>query len=357
MLTIYKRLPAGSLGFFAAFLLISASAAQGAIFGWELGAARSPVHGLIFASASCGGAILAPLSWLACVEYLKARHWVRSALSVVLAVACLVYAFMVTLGFVATSRVALVSERSKDYDAQSRAKIRYHAALLEHRALPPARSPAELEPIIAKLRATPGVNACQGEPDGPISRRVCGLLADMQSEAARAKRRAELDAAMREAESAIGAVQTVGTADPQAETLASYLSALGWQVTGPGISQGLMLAACLFFELAAGLSLVVARALQPAPEPPRAPAERGDDDHDTPAGPPPKRGRKRAAALGTVLETVRANGGKINAPLAGIAKLVGSGSKSSVHRALYELERLGQIAISANSRGMAVWAL
>ena len=162
---------------------------------------------------------------------------------------------------------------------------------------------------------------------------------------------------MATAESEMRAAPAVGDADPQSAALATYLGTLGWKVSGSDIGQWMILLAVAFFELGAALSLVVVRALQPVPEPATTPVERRDDDRDEPPGPPKQRGRRRAAALGDVLGAIKANGGKVEGQLKGIGKLIGTPSRTTTHRTLHELARRGLVAISANSRGMAVWAL
>jgi hypothetical protein len=58
-------------------------------------------------------------------------------------------------------------------------------------------------------------------------------------------------------------------------------------------------------------------------------------------------------AFGDVLGRLEANGGKIEAPLGQIGKLIGTGAKTTTDRALTELARLG-ITLGAGAGGTCV---
>jgi hypothetical protein len=167
-------------------------------------------------------------------------------------------------------------------------------------------------------------------------------------------------------------------ADAQAASLAFYIRAAGWTVTDQAVGVWLNLGMVAFLEMAAALSLTVAAALRPvglprgvgappAPAQPAAPAvpaepekpatrKRSENDDDPPAPPPRKGrpGRPRDVLPAEAVAKIKAKGGKVSGSLNGIAKLIGSRSKTSVHRLLHELAGMGLVTMTTSPRGVAV---
>jgi hypothetical protein len=165
-------------------------------------------------------------------------------------------------------------------------------------------------------------------------------------------------------------------ADPQAAALGFYIRAAGWTVTDQAVGTWLNLGMVLFLEMAAALSLTVAAALRPEgpPTAPTTPAEpkvapepqkpaiapeshpSDDDKHNGPPSPLRKgrAGRPRDVLPTQAIERLRAKGGNVSGSLNGMARLIGSRSKTSVHRLLHELHAAGRITLQTGPNGVAV---
>ncbi len=383
--------------------MISASAALGAYFGFVLGAHQHLALGLIFGGAALGGEILKPFAVAGAVDAFRSREFLRGLTCAALGTVCVLYSLAAELSIAAGTRGDMASARQLSADAVQGARERRTRAAAELAELPAARTPAELAPLIAKARATPGANNCDGPPDGPVSRKVCGDVLAMQSEAARAQRRAELSATIADADKVLAAksanpIATAGAADPLASALSAYLSALGRSAHADAIAPWLALIPVLFLELGSALALIVVRSIgatplprppapapipapmQPSPAPAALPAAsalpaepsalvapipaepstvaapsadaarkprkgRGDDDGGMPPG-----GQRRLEPLADV---IRANGGRLQGGQRGIAKLLGV-SKSRANELLHELAAAGAVRLATGRRGTVV---
>ena len=92
----------------AACALIFSAGAQNVAHGYQLGLASSEFRALVLAAASAGASVLGPFCWVAVV---RGRGFGTRAIALVLALGCLAYASVCSLGFVAGSRDAAISER------------------------------------------------------------------------------------------------------------------------------------------------------------------------------------------------------------------------------------------------------
>lgn len=150
---------------------------------------------------------------------------------------------------------------------------------------------------------------------------------------------------------------------PESDALAAYLGALGWNVSAERLGPWLMLLSVAFFELGAGLSLTVARALSERPvEAPRlavsvpavaevpqvlpAVLEAPNPVYEAPT-----------QRLGAVAERIRQNGGKVEGSLNVVSRILGVGSKTAAHRALRGLAAAGVIALTTSQNGIVATAL
>lgn len=398
------------LGFAFAFLLISSSATLGAYFGFVLGSHQHVALGVIYAAAALGGEGLKPIAVAAAFEALRAREFLRAIACAALALVCIVYSLAAELSLAAGARGDMASARQLSADTIQGLRERRTRASAELSNLTPARSPAELEPLISKLKASPAANGCTGQPDTPAGRKACGEALLLQSEAARAVRRAELAATITEADKAISdrgefSTTSTGAADPLASALSAYASALGRPVTADTIAPWLALIPVLFLELGSTLSLIVARSLGTTPpgqdqtagspnnmrereagadtlanstaapareaaevtvaEPPppvsgaeaETPLADGSDASRKPRRDrggsgdrkPPRGGRR----LGAMADLIRANGGRLEGGQRGIAKALGV-SKSRANEILHSLAAAGAIHLAIGPAGTTV---
>ena len=267
------------------------------------------------------------------------------AVALVLALGCLLYAGVCSLGFVAGSTDKAVSERVIAGDAYADRRALVKAARDELATLK-GRSRAVME----------------------RRRELATILAPKTPET-RAK-----------------PVQQ----DAQAAALAFYIRAAGWPVTDEAVRIWLALGLVVFLEMAAALSLTVAVALRPArgetrlEAPPAAenspgadvPAKpetaasepvrpasrpsadngRQDSDDDTPPPPkPPRRpGRPATVLAPQAVERLRKAGGSANGSVRTVGKLLGAKSKTTAHRLLHRLRDSGLILLDAGPNGVHV---
>ena len=205
-----------ALATIAACALIFSAGAQNVAHGYSLGLASSEFRALVLAAASAGASILGPCAWLAVV---RGRGIGTRAVALVLALGCLLYAGVCSLGFVAGSTDKAVSERVIAGDAYADRRALVKAARDE----------------LATLK---------GQSRAVMERRreLATILAPKTPET-RAK-----------------PVQQ----DAQAAALAFYIRAAGWPVTDEAVRIWLALGLVVFLEMAAALSLTVAVALRPA---------------------------------------------------------------------------------------------
>ncbi len=235
----------------------------------------------------------------------------------VLGLACFSYATVSSLGFVSTSRDTAVAARTADADAYSLAKTKADAAATELKAL--ASAPA----------------------------------GNKKTEAARAKRRGELEGTIAAAEKVMSAGHGATVADPTAAAIIAYAGALGWLFSVDALPPWLSLLSVVFFELGAATSLIVLAALQPVPSVDKA--EPATVPSAEPASLPGKqRGRKPAAPFEKVMSRLNEVGGKIEGPLEAIGERLGIPTKSSTHRTLNALAGAGLVTLATSAAGTLV---
>jgi hypothetical protein len=319
----------------AAMALIISAGAQNVAHGYNLGLASSEFRAIVLALASAGASVLGPFCWLA---VFRGRGFGTRCAALLLAVGCLAYAAICSLGFVAGSRDMAIAGQQAAVEAHQDVRAVKDAAR------------AELA-MLAKVR-TP-------------NKRVI-------------ERRRELAEILAGAPSDTG-TKTAAQPDSQAAALAFYLQAAGWHVTTAAVGTWLNLGTVLFLELAAALGLSVAAGLyptrrQPAPEVPRtaanrlptdgpvrqrtaasdAPARRDDENRDDgppPPKPPRRPGRPNAVLPTQALDKLRKSGGANG--VRGVAKVLGT-SKSTAHRMIRELANMGLVRVDSGPYGVRV---
>lgn len=317
------------LGVIGATLLIASSAALGAYYGFTIGAHYHVALGVVFAAAALGGEILKPLAVVGAADAVRSRDGGRFIAAALLAVACIGYSLASELSLAAGTRGDTAAARAAEIETRQAAQDRRARAVAELAALPVARPVDELNALAKRLRGAPGANGCVREPNGPISRRICGQLADLEAEAARSLRRQQLEAVAAEADATIAArAAPVGTADPLATAIAAYGRALGFNAAPEALAPWLALIPVLFLEIGSAFALMAVRTS------------------------PPRRGPDQAAGA-TVIELLKAKGGELKGGQRGIAKALGL-SKSRANELLHELARAGRICLETSAQGTSV---
>jgi hypothetical protein len=292
------------IALFGAALFILAAAAQNVSFAWQIGESLSTFHAAVLAIGSLAGAIIAPFAFLTVAESFRNREWGRAAVALVLGVVCISYASLSSLGFTASSRAALVSERTGAADAYQRAKLRFDAAAAELQTAKSLARRRELERLTADLSRT------LDSLPGPT------------------------------------------VADPQASAIAQYAIALGWKVSAAALAPWLSAITVGFLEIGAAFALLVAVGSRAAAHAVDREKIRADDDEDPPGK--NRGGRPRKVEHAEALERLKAAGGKASGSLRGLAALIGTPTKTTTHRLLHELAALGAITLQATPRGVSV---
>lgn len=372
------------LGVAGAFLLISASATLSAYYGFTVGAHVHVALGVVFAGAALGGECLKPFAVAQSLSAIRSREWLQGITCALLAAVCVAYSFASELSLAAGARGDLAAARGAAADNRQAIKDRRERAKAELKSIAPARSADVLQPLIDALKQTKGADGCNGTPKLSDARAACAKAADFESEAARARQRATLEARISEADALLAKPESAtSSADPLASAVAAYAGAAGHPVQADAVSPWLALIPVLFLEFGSALSLVVLRAVSaPAPSQ-RTPADglgtntelgfaAGElpthPGQQTPAsGEPegsgktnveplrparkPKADEQKIAAA--VLAFVAGCGGKTFAGQRAIARAVGY-SKSRVNEVLADLAAAGQIVLRPTPQGTAV---
>jgi len=318
------------LAIFGAALFVGVSASQNVLNGWSLGLATSGLHAAIFAAGSLAGAICQPVAWYASWQSFKSGYNGRGIAAAFLAFVCLLYAILSSLAFVSTARTDTAATRTKAADTYQLAKERASAAVTE----------------LKTINSAPRGNR--------------------RTEAKKAERRAQLDLLIADAEETLHGDSEPVTTDPAAASLAAYASALGHPLTADQISPWLTVAIVLFFEIGAGLSFIVVRAVAASETPsehiqaPKSAANKDaatdaeSDGEPEPTPPNRPRGRPRAATPESVISRIRSNGGALSGTLNSIGRVIGLPAKSSAHRMLRELEAAGELHVDVAPDGTTV---
>jgi hypothetical protein len=354
-------------------LLIAASASLGAYFGYTVGAHVHVALGVVFAAAALGGELLKPLAVQGAFDSFQCRAWLRGLSCAVLAAVCIVYSLAAELSLAAGSRGDLAASRQAAADTAKVSRDRRTRAEAELSALPAARPAEVVAPLIARLKASPAGRDCE-RPSTPAARKACGQIAELESEAARAKRRTELEAIIADttAKPADGPAP-VADADPLASALAAYARATGHDVEPDTIAPWLALIPVLFLELGSALALVVVRALGEPTTPPAPTVEAVDEPaSETPVIEPPpaasepapvatgprpraqrRTARARRDAAANVIDLVKARGGVVEGGQREIARTLGI-SKSRANEVLTELAKTGALQVATSRTGTTV---
>ncbi len=335
------------IGFLGAFLIIGASALLGAYYGFTLGSHLAMPIGVVFACAALGGELLKPLAVLGAFEATRSREFLRALLCGLMATVCIVYSFTAELSLSAGGRGDMASERGASRDHVEAQRRRRTRAEQELQKLSFARPVEELKAMIAALSTTPGANGCKKAPDGPISRKVCGKVADLLAEKARWYRRSELEHAITKAEDALAErSEHVKHADPLASALSAYAVATGHHVEPDTLSPWLALIPVLFLELGSSMALVIARSIDQQPKPKRPSSRKRKTINAV-------REQKSSVSGANVVNFLKSKGGELKGGQRGLAKALGI-SKSRINEILHELDSGGQIVLDATRTGTRI---
>ena len=369
-----------------ATLLIFASAALGAFFGFQIGSHYHLVLGIIFALAALGGEALKPFAVAASLDALKRWNILRGFALGALAIVCVVYSIASELSLAAGTRGDLAAVRTQQAETLRMARETYATSKAELATLHVTRSVGELNAKISALMLTPGAEDCS-KINGPVTRRVCPKVAELRTELGRAVRRSELERSLIEAKRTMAKAPAATEPDPLASALAVYLVALGWNVQAGTLAPWLYLIPVLFLELGSSLGVVLVRSVLPSetasqverrderrtdgtPEALGVPSSEPRDAKSpetqafqgvpssvpTVAAKPVKRDDDDSPGgrLGTrLLGHLEQQGGKVKTGQRGLAKLLGT-STTELNRTLHRLSSAGAVTMDTSRRGTVV---
>ena len=175
-------------------------------------------------------------------------QFARGSTLLILGTLAIAYSLTAELALVSASRGDLQAQRASEAFQGQAARDRYDRAKTELATLKPTRAIQELEILVAKTAGPCGAENGTG-------RWVCRPSPHAQ-ELGRAKRRAELEATL----SNTGQT-TVQVADPGSAALATYLSAIGLEVSVDRVAQWLALIPVLALEAGSSLAMVLVSSL------------------------------------------------------------------------------------------------
>lgn len=245
-----------------ATLLIGASTALGSFYAYKLGSHFGSFVGVAFGAMALGGEILKPFAVERAFSAGRQGCWRRAACLAVAGVA-IAYSITAELGFSAGARGDLTAGRAAEIKSARDAQAAAKRAGDELALLKPARPVGELEALIAGFKPQ-----CRMVVTHGFRGDVCSKPTALQAELGRAKRRAELEAAIAEA-AKVGA--GVADADPQAAALVAYLAAAGVEARPERVATWLHLLPVLLLEIGSAFGLLVAGGLEREASPARLP--------------------------------------------------------------------------------------
>jgi hypothetical protein len=241
------------------------------------------------------------------------------------------YSVTSELALMSSSRGDLAAERLRASETGNIARDWYANAKTELARLAPSRTVLELEVLIGAFRpicrAVKGVQSCSK----PVP-----LIAEL----ARAKRRQELEAILREAGVQVALGPAVAIADPGANAVVTYLSVLGVSVSVDLVAQWLNLVPVLSLELGSALAGVLVASVGHG---------RVKTVESTPLLLPAPKAAERDRVSRGILRQLQANGGSMRDTHRSLAQKLGA-DRNTVSRALNCLAASGVIAVATSKR-------
>jgi hypothetical protein len=302
----------------AAGALVVASAGFGAVFAYQTGLPHGWPLAVLSVVFAVSLELLKPLAVSAAISAACSWQFVRSALLALLATVAVVYSLTAELSLLAGSRSDYTASRQHVVSSASRSSEQYASAKEELAALAPSRLLAEIE------------------ADKKRYAHIETRLAKLTGEAARAKRRVELQEVLR-----TGVEPSFGSADPGTSALALYLSYIGYAIPTDQLAQWLYLVPVLALEIGSALGMVLVNAVAPPKEPSMV--------HSEPSI-AANRLYTRDEAAKRLMQHLMDNGGSLLRSERDIAKAVGS-DRNTTRRALQGLGAAGLLEYKPTKKG------
>ena len=352
------------LAYTSALIFTAASGALNIAYGAARGSDLSST--IVWGGVAAAVAVVFALSWPATIRAAEARR--LSAFAMCLAALLLSgsYSIVAALGSASGGRVAAERSETVATGAQQRAVMAYKAAQDELASLKASRPVAELEALVAGARPVCRVTVTAGN-----RQTICAPPAAMVAELGRAKRKADLQAAIERADEKLAKAPPVANSDSTA--LRRYLAAVGLDVGAERLNDLLVLLSVIVLECGGGLSIAVAMSL--APDRRRVeivqpvPLDAGREPASIPASPNTQaEHRTDARTLASVRQAsvspliaqpsgvqdwLAGQGGRAVISMRRLASVLGR-SPSAVHDELRRLQTSGALTLAPGPRGTAI---
>jgi hypothetical protein len=241
--------------------LVIASAGFGSVFAYTVGVQHGPLLAGLTIVMAIALELAKPLAVSGAFAAFRSWAIIRGVALSILAAVAIAYSLTAELQLVASSRGDLVAKREDAIEQRDDRRESIKAARAELALLAPSRTVEEAKGDIAKLlAANPQAGNCRSM-DNATTRYVCPKVAALNGEAARAKRRGELQARIDKAAGSAPSTGTVKNADPGSAALATFLATLGVAVSAARVSDWLTIVPVAALELGAALSLLLVQSV------------------------------------------------------------------------------------------------
>lgn len=373
---IYRRLRShtiqSTLAIVAGIVLVAASAATNAIYGWY----KTDLlpYQIVWASVSIAASGILAIGPTTLLKALR-QHMVAGSVVALMAIAiCGAYSFTAAIGASAGQRITAEVTQTATDGTRARLQSAYQAAKDELANLPSSAAAfAELDAQVTALKLTPGANNCE-KIDGPISKRVCPEVASLEIERAKAVRREQLQTTMADATRDLKKIGPPKVANTDAAAISGYLAVAGITVSTEAINRWLALLAVALVEFGGGLAFALASVLREpvaastvaTEAPSNPPKTKAVDTDDRPekveARPvlklvPNRKMQRRPSAHANfsdrMLTLVKERGGELYAGHRPLAKALGC-STAHIGNLLRDLSDAGHVTVQATKTGTVI---
>jgi hypothetical protein len=360
-------------------LLVTASTGMGALYAWNTGSEHGPVLGVLAVTLGIGLELAKPFAVDGAFSAFRSLRTAGRGLALtVLALVAVSYSLTAELSLLAGLRSDKVAARKAGSDAagkqearEGRTQERYDRAKADLATIAPARPAGELQATIAQRNAVIGTEDCARWVPTKV-RIACDARALEQAELARAGRRAELEAAMGQAERDLAAPTGADTpvkkeADPAAHAIVALLAALGITLSEGLVTTWLSIVPVIACEIGSMLAVVlfssghVPARRDSGPKCNMAPTANTPEPQQIQASAPvTPSGTSDGATLAIeddprnrLLTLLQERGGEVFGSQRTFAKALGV-SHTQVNRMLHELSSERRIEVATSGKGTRV---
>ncbi len=342
------------LAYTAALLFTLASGGTNLIYGWNKGGGDL-APSLIWAALSVAVSAVFALSWPALLRSIDHRRWSQAGMVLAAFILTGAYSVSAALGSAMGVRENASTEQQSSLDARKRHQDAYNKAQQELAAVKPSRPLSEMEALVDAARCRRRVIVTSAGRET-----ICQKPAKLVGELGRARARAEWEAKAAKASEELSRMQAPKLANSDAVALATFLQAVGMDVSTERLNRLLVLLAVLVIECGGGLSLSVGMSLSSSQD--TRTSARRTRQVDTPGAvtvlPSVSRPVIPSASMSNpssakLLSILRESGGMIATGQRDLARTLGC-SRSWANVVLHELARSGLVRLSTGKQGTVV---